>query len=91
MAGELMDALNQVARETDLSGDVLLDLLKKALVSAYRKKYKVEGEIGFGAVVGALEQLASAAVADAGACGGGELGVPGSAAAAACATAGQAA
>ncbi len=45
MAGELMDALNQVARETDLSGDVLLDLLKKALVSAYRKKYKVEGEI----------------------------------------------
>jgi N utilization substance protein A len=45
MGGEFLDALKQVARETEIAPDQLLDLLKQALVSAYRRKYGVLGEI----------------------------------------------
>lgn len=45
MGGDFLDALKQLEREKDISADALLELVKAALVSAYKKHYGVQGEI----------------------------------------------
>ncbi len=45
MGGDFLDALKQLEREKDISAETLLDLVKAALVSAYKKHYGVQGEI----------------------------------------------
>jgi N utilization substance protein A len=45
MGGDFLDALKQLEREKDISADALLELVKVALISAYKKHYGVQGEI----------------------------------------------
>lgn len=42
MSGDFLDALKQIERERDISAEALLDLVKMALVSAYKKHYGVQ-------------------------------------------------
>jgi N utilization substance protein A len=45
MGGDFLDALKQLEREKDISAEALLELVKVALISAYKKHYGVQGEI----------------------------------------------
>ncbi|HEY3268295.1 MAG TPA: transcription termination factor NusA [Armatimonadota bacterium] len=45
MSGDFLDALKQIEREKDISAEALLDLVKQALVSAYKKHFGVQGDI----------------------------------------------
>lgn len=45
MGGDFLDALKQLEREKGIAADDLLELVKMALVSAYKKHYGVQGEI----------------------------------------------
>lgn len=45
MNGEFLEALEQIARDRDISLEILVETVETALVTAYKKNYLTEGEI----------------------------------------------
>src|SRR5438552_16523658 len=45
MNGEFLDALQQIAREKEISPEALLETVESALVTAYKKNFAAQGEI----------------------------------------------
>ncbi len=45
MNGEFLEALEQIARDRDISLETLVETVESALVTAYKKNYSAEGEI----------------------------------------------
>jgi len=45
MNGDFLDALQQIAREKEISPDALLETVESALVTAYKKNFACQGEI----------------------------------------------
>ncbi len=45
MNGEFLEALEQIAREKDITLELLVETVESALVTAYKKNYQTEGDI----------------------------------------------